>query len=152
MNEFQLPFFTGETDLKEVFGPMIENHVSGIVVQSANQYRLLHFSQLKRALDDKVQTVGQVTGFEQLVLAASTANVKQLAPDSEYILLGVNSSLGVAWVHSRLEAGRHLFLATTPGYSCDGPTRGGLNKHYYPPNKRGMGDNCVVPACPGKIP
>jgi hypothetical protein len=35
----------------------------------------------------------------------------------------------------------------TVGYCCDGPV-----EHYYPPNKRGSDDACVVPGCSGRLP
>jgi hypothetical protein len=162
MRDFELPFMPSETPIVDAFGPMIERGVSGIVVGTGEGYRLLHFAQLKGALAAGLQTVGEIVGHvdlearfaraETMEMQASgpdTTDVReiQFAPGSEYCLLNVDFVSGTALVCSRREPGAEMFLASTPGYGCDANPH-----HYYPPNRRGLDNSCVVLGCAGHLP
>jgi hypothetical protein len=162
MQDFELPFLPAETRIENAFGPMIEQGVSGVVVAAGDGFRLLHFTQLRVALGSGLQTLGEVVGAVDLpecvanpatmeMQAAGSSNSSErsivFAPGSEYCLLHADSPLQTASVCSRHEAGAGIYLATSPGYSCDA-----VFKHYYPPNKRGTTNHCVVFQCHGHIP
>lgn len=161
MQEFRLPLLQAETAINDAFGPMIDAGVSGVVVATSDGYRLIHFTELKAALDDGKRTVGQVAGVNLMVRVENTEATQMQAVEfgearlrkgefpsgEEYLILRADASSGIALLCSRHEFGAGMYLASTPGYGCDGP-----NKHYYPPNTRGTSNDCVVFGCPGHIP
>ena len=119
---------------------MIDAGVSGVVIATADGYRLLHFTQLKAALDHGQQTVGEAAGLN---LSASFETTEasefrtaefgenilpqvEFPSGNEYVILSADTSAGTALLCSRHEFGAGMYLASTPGYGCDGPV-----KHYY---------------------
>jgi hypothetical protein len=140
MNQFQLPVIAAATSLQEAFGPMIQQDVSGLVVDSGNQqYRLLHFAVVQNALDSQIERLEEIPGGIPLEFGALDMN-----PAADYDIMG-SSVLG-ALVRSRHETLSFTYIASSPGYACTGPAR-----HTYPPKRRGSSNHCVVPGCPGTI-
>lgn len=140
MITFELPMFSANSPLNDVFGPMINQSVSGLVVDGgSDQYRLLHFTALHDASRSGIEQLKDVPGGIPVEVDAFSTD-----PSADYEILGRS---GVsASVRSRFERLAFTYTASSPGYVCDGPQR-----HPYPPQVRGKTNNCVVWGCPGKI-
>jgi len=140
MIDFQLPLVAATTSLEEAFGRMIQQNVSGLVVDAGVQgFRLLHFAVVQNAVDSQVARLENIPGGIQLEFDALDTN-----PSADYDLSG---TLGlVATVRSRHENLSFTYMASSPGYVCTGPAH-----HSYPPRTRGPSNRCVVPGCRGTI-
>lgn len=140
MIDFQLPVVTAGTSLEDAFGRMIQQNVSGLVVDSGVQgFRLLHFAVLQNAVDSQFEKLENVPGGIRLELGALDRN-----PSADYDLSGTFGH--VATVRSRHENLSFTYMTSSPGYVCTGPAH-----HSYPPKRRGPSNKCVVPGCPGTI-
>jgi hypothetical protein len=139
MEQFELPLLTGDTSIVDAFKPMIQQNVSGLVVTVLNEYRLLHFTQVRAAWEQQSAQLKEIGGFVPLVLLGLDSD-----PTVDYDLFQVNPSKAV--VRSRHENESWTYSAGSPGYSCSGPLQ-----HTYPPQRRGPTNQCVVIGCPGTI-
>jgi hypothetical protein len=140
MNDFQLPVVAAGTSLEDAFGRMIQQDVSGLVVDAGVQgFRLLHFAVVQNAVELQVERLENIPGGIQLEFGALDTN-----PSADYDL---SAAFGiVATVRSRHENLSFTYMASSPGYVCTGPAH-----HSYPPRRRGSSNRCVVPGCLGTI-
>jgi hypothetical protein len=141
MLDFELPLLSGSAGIGEAFEAMIRKSVSGIVVQVPTGYRLLHYTQVLAASESNLRSLADIPSYLSLPRSVS----RSFLGSNDYTLETI--SLTTATVRSRREPGASPFMAQSPGYSCDGP-----NPHFYPPQKRRNTNDCVVLACPGKLP
>jgi hypothetical protein len=133
---------------------------SGVVVQSASGYRLLHVGDILYARDRGLATLGDVDGG-QPVIQLEAQHVKEFrlnttSPKStwqeyetflrgvahRYTLLSTTGSTAMLVTASELDT---LALTLTGGYQCDGtPT------HYFPQPRVSNGEDCPKwPECTG---
>jgi hypothetical protein len=140
MIDFQLPLVSAATELDDAFRRMIDQNVSGLVVDAGTEgYRLLHFAVLQNAVGPQVERLENIQGGIQLEIGGLNMN-----PATEYDLSSTLNLL--AMVRSRHENLSFTYMASSPGYVCTG-----VGRHAYPPKKRGLTNNCVVPGCDGTI-
>ena len=137
---FELPVVAATASLEDAFRRMIQQNVSGLVIDAGVQgFRLLHFAVVQNAVDFPIERLENIPGGIQLEFGALDTN-----PSADYDLSG---TLGlVATVRSRHENLSFTYMASSPGYVCTGPAR-----HSYPPKRRGPSNRCIVPGCPGTI-
>lgn len=140
MVDFELPVATAGTSLEDAFGLMLQQNVSGLVVnRGAEGFRLLHFAVVQNAVASHAKQLENISGGIELEIGGLDTN-----PSADYDL---SSAVGlVATVRSRHENLSFTYVASSPGYVCTGPAH-----HSYPPRRRGSSNKCVVPGCPGTI-
>ncbi|HWC98924.1 MAG TPA: hypothetical protein VG456_19325 [Candidatus Sulfopaludibacter sp.] len=141
MMEFELPSMPETAGLKDAFYPLINQQVSGLIVEHPGEHRLLHYTDLVNAWNSGYTTLREVPGG--IRFRRHTASL--MSPGGDYELL--SSLSGIARVRSRMERLAWMYQVGPAGYCCDGPLH-----HCYPPYTRGGDDDCVVPLCVGRLP
>lgn len=130
---------------------MIDQGVSGIVVETPTEFRLLHFTQIQAALDQGIKSIVDVSGYVNLGFPTKKYLAFETSSSPSYWLK--DTKPGMAMVCSGYAPAAGMFLASSAGYCCNAntidPT---LPLHYYPPQTRGHSNRCVVMLCPGTLP
>jgi hypothetical protein len=141
MQVFQLPVIREDDWLKTAVQRMIADKTSGVVLESQGRYRLLHFDQVRAAFQEKLNRITEMSGLRDLEFNALEAD-----DTVDFEILEISDDNRLAILRSRLPSLSYLYTAASAAYACDGP-----QQHTYPPLRRGAGNRCVVPGCPGKI-
>jgi hypothetical protein len=141
MLEFDLPSLPGSTNVGDAFAPLLRRGVSGLVVVSGSETRLLHYTDLLNAWQNKVTSLAEVPGGHRLRDPGAT--LTRSVDDFHVLSVGPD----IARVLSRMERMAEMYLAHAAGYCCSGP-----DQHCYPPYTRGSDDRCVVFPCTGRLP
>jgi hypothetical protein len=145
MLEFKLPVINNEAPIEAAFEPMIRNGVAGIITPTNTGHRLLHYSQLQGALAAGKKAIGEIQGYVEITNAPTDPQPARSAKKPDYLIRGITESMADVW--SRREAGAAMYITSSPGYTCSGNP-----PHFYPPLRRGEGNNCMVFGCSGTLP
>jgi hypothetical protein len=144
MRDFDLPLVDEATRIEDAFEPMIKRRVSGLVLDTPKEYRLLHYIQLRAAWEAGLHKVSDIKGY--VVLGERPTSTETLQPQlDDYLLLSVTNDS--AFLRSRRELFAITYESPSPGYCCNGTPQ-----HFYPPHKRGPTPGCMVIGCGGIVP
>src|SRR4051812_41926222 len=112
MLEFELPWFDASTIISEpIFQTLIDRDISGIVVRTENEFRLVHYSQLQGALAQGIRSVGGINGYTSII--SGTVPGTRLFVPGEFHLKGLGA--GMAALYSGSERGARMYLSGNPG-------------------------------------
>ncbi len=133
MSDLQLPVLSESSGIDKAFEVMIQNGVSGVLINLKFGYRLVHYDQILDAWKMQVEILSDIPS------------------DRGHFLESVDYLLKSApFITASFRPGHVIdasdYMVRSSGYSCDGPIT-----HYYPPQARGDTDDCVVLGCSGKV-
>lgn len=160
MDSVEIPLCSAGETIDGALGELRAKNRSGVVVQSAGGYRLLHAGDLLYARDKGLATLGDVDDGQPVILLQeehvkefrlNTTNPKSTWHEYEaflrdvahrYTLLSTTGNTAMIVTASELDT---LALTLTGGYQCDGtPT------HYFPQPRVSDGEDCPKwPECTG---